>query len=80
MKRGFRGVWDAFMFHAVIKKRARVPASDSFVARRIAGPGLASNYFYQVNIEICQNRILVKNSAVQMAAVFTLRSYLFGWD
>jgi hypothetical protein len=32
----------------VIKKRARVPAGDSFVVRRIAGPGLASNYFYQV--------------------------------
>ncbi len=32
----------------MIKKRARVPAGDSFVVRRIAGPGLASNYFYQV--------------------------------
>ena len=48
LKRGCRGIWDAFMFHAVIKKKAKVPASNSFVARRIAGPGLASNYFYQV--------------------------------
>ena len=37
------------MYHAVIKSRARVPANNSFVARRIAGPGLASNYFLQVN-------------------------------
>jgi hypothetical protein len=36
------------IFNLVIKKRARVPAGDSFVVRRIAGPGLASNYFYQV--------------------------------
>ena len=50
VKRGIRAVWDAFMFHAVIKKRARIPASDSFIARRIAGPGLAANYFYQVGI------------------------------
>ena len=41
-------MWDTFMFHAVIKKRGRVPAQDGFIARRIAGPGLASNYFYQV--------------------------------
>ena len=38
------------MFHAVIRKRGRVPASNTFVARRTAGPGLASNYFYQVGI------------------------------
>ena len=33
------------------KKRARVPASNTFIAKRIKGPGLASNYFYQVNTE-----------------------------
>ena len=48
LKRGSRAVWDAFMFHAVIKKRGRVPCRDGFVAKRIFGPGLASNYFYQV--------------------------------
>ena len=37
------------MFHGVIKKRGRVPAQDGFIARRIAGPGLASNYFYQAS-------------------------------
>ena len=38
------------MYQAVIKSRARVPSHDSFVARRIAGPGLASNYFLQVRL------------------------------
>ena len=47
-RRGGRGLWDTFMFQAVIKSRARVPAHDSFIAKRIAGPGLASNYFLQV--------------------------------
>jgi hypothetical protein len=43
-------MWDAAAFHMLIKKRGRVPASDSFVVRRIAGPGLASNYFYQASL------------------------------
>jgi hypothetical protein len=44
-----RLVWDAAAFHLLIKKRGRVPASDSFVVKRIAGPGLASNYYYQAS-------------------------------
>ncbi len=48
VKRGFRATWDAFMFYAVIQKRGRVPSRDGFIARRIEGPGLASNYFFQV--------------------------------
>ncbi|XP_041363220.1 uncharacterized protein LOC121378908 [Gigantopelta aegis] len=51
LRRGGRGLWDSFMFHAIIKSRGRIPASDGFVARRIAGPGLASNYFYQIRPE-----------------------------
>ncbi|XP_044734371.1 uncharacterized protein LOC123296783 isoform X2 [Chrysoperla carnea] len=47
----FRLCWDSILFHAIIKKRGRIPASDSFVVRRIAGPGLASNYFFQIRPE-----------------------------
>jgi len=43
-----RVLWDTAMFHLVIKNRGRIPASDSFVVKRIAGPGLASDYYYQV--------------------------------
>ena len=50
-RRALRLGWDTVIFHAVIKKRARVPAGDSFVAKRISGPGLASNYFYQIKTE-----------------------------
>ena len=39
------------MFHAIIKKRARVPAGDSIIARRVVGPGLAKNFFYQIKTE-----------------------------
>lgn len=44
-----RVLWDTAMFHLVIKNRGRIPASDSFVVKRIAGPGLASDYYYQVS-------------------------------
>ncbi|XP_076160275.1 uncharacterized protein LOC143143176 isoform X2 [Ptiloglossa arizonensis] len=46
-----RVVWDTAMFHLVIKNRGRIPASDSFVVKRIAGPGLTSDYYYQIRPE-----------------------------
>ncbi|KAK4293817.1 hypothetical protein Pmani_033507 [Petrolisthes manimaculis] len=51
LRRGVRHVWDAIMFHVVIKKRGRIPASDSFLVKRIAGPGLHSNFYYQISCE-----------------------------
>lgn len=46
-----RLLWDAAIFHMIIKKRGRIPASDSFVVKRIAGPGLASDYYFQISPE-----------------------------
>nr|XP_024217346.1 uncharacterized protein LOC106677266 isoform X2 [Halyomorpha halys] len=46
-----RLVWDSLVFHAVIKKRGRIPASDSVIVKRIEGPGLNNNYFYQIRPE-----------------------------
>jgi hypothetical protein len=43
--------WDAAMFHLFIKKCGRVPASDSFAVKRIAGPGLALDYYFLVKPE-----------------------------
>lgn len=48
---GLRLVWDSVVFHFLIKKRGRIPACDSLVVKRIAGPGLASNYYYQIRPE-----------------------------
>ncbi|KAF5280931.1 hypothetical protein FQA39_LY17937 [Lamprigera yunnana] len=46
-----RLLWDSAIFHLIIKKRGRVPASDSFVVKRVAGPGLASDYYFQIRPE-----------------------------
>ena len=35
----------------LVSKRARVPLGDGFLARRIAGPGLAGAFFYQIRTE-----------------------------
>jgi hypothetical protein len=51
LRRGLRFSRDTFMFYTILKPKARVPSRDTFVAKRIAGPGLASNYFYQVKID-----------------------------
>ena len=46
-----RDAWDFLMFNLILKRFARIPDRDSFLARRIAGPGLASKYFYQIRPE-----------------------------
>eukprot|EP00092_Neocalanus_flemingeri_P037052 GFUD01040338.1.p1 GENE.GFUD01040338.1~~GFUD01040338.1.p1 ORF type:complete len:1135 (+),score=193.14 GFUD01040338.1:117-3521(+) len=51
LRKSFRQIWDSFLFHLVLKKRARVPAFNNFIAKRIEGPGMASNFFYQVKTE-----------------------------
>lgn len=46
-----RLLWDSLTFHTFIKKCGRVPASDSFVAKRIAGPGLGLEYYFIIKPE-----------------------------
>lgn len=47
----FRLLWDSIMFHLFIKKCGRVPSNDSFAVRRIAGPGLALDYYFSIKPE-----------------------------
>ena len=77
-RRGGRAVWDAFMFHAVIKKRARVPASDTFVARRTEGPGLATHYFYQVRW-LCHSEFVLGNMKIYWHFVSFLNTLMQQW-
>ena len=39
------------MYYFVLKCQARVPSHDTFVAKRVEGPGLASRHFYQAKPE-----------------------------
>ena len=42
-------MYDNVIYHLIVKRFARIPAHNSFLARRTAGPGLAAEYFYQVS-------------------------------
>ena len=51
-----RFFWDNLMYFLIIRNRGRIPVTDTFVARRISGPGLATNYYYQID----PNQVLIK--------------------
>ena len=51
VRKVLRDAWDTAIFHCMISSCARVPLSDNFLARRIAGPGMASTYYFQIKIE-----------------------------
>ncbi|MFA6092670.1 MAG: hypothetical protein WCU88_06570 [Elusimicrobiota bacterium] len=49
---GLRTPWDAAM-RVVLSRRGRIPSGDErFVVYRIAGPGLSSEYFFQVSPDL----------------------------
>ncbi|CAH0564403.1 unnamed protein product [Brassicogethes aeneus] len=67
-----RLLWDTTIFHLIIKKRGRVPASDSFVVKRIAGPGLASDYYFQISPEQALAAFEAKMELDELAAYQTV--------
>ena len=44
-----RLAWDWIMLETLIKRLGRIPAVDTLFASRVAGPGLGSNFYYQVS-------------------------------
>ena len=51
VRKVLRDAWDTVIFRCMIGNCARVPLSDNFLARRIAGPGMASTYYFQIKTE-----------------------------
>jgi hypothetical protein len=45
---GSRFIYDCIMFALVVWHRARIPANDGFLAKRIHGPGMAASVFVQL--------------------------------
>lgn len=43
--------WDAVVFHAVLKRGARLPPGDGWLSRRVAGPGLSQDHLYEASSE-----------------------------
>lgn len=59
--------WDALLFHGVVKRRGRVPLGDSWMATRVAGPGLSQDHLYQVNPEQALAAFLAKVESEQLS-------------
>ena len=68
IRKTLRDTWDALVFQLLIKKRARVPMSNTFLARRIAGPGMASEYYYQVRPEQALVALETRMEAAELKA------------
>ena len=52
LRAGLRAGYDLLVRSLIIRRLGRVPASTSFLARRVEGPGLSSAYFFQVAPEV----------------------------
>jgi hypothetical protein len=79
-------MYDRIIYHLIVKRFARIPAHDGFLARRTAGPGLAAEYFYQVSSPevlaalesvIEQNELSVYRSYVEHLLMKPVNEYRF---
>jgi len=56
LKGGFfaltRIFYDFLVFYLIIKPRSRLPVKNTFLARRIQGPGLVSDFYFQIDPEL----------------------------
>ena len=55
---GARSLYDAVVFHALVRNLGRVPARDAFLARRVAGPGLSHQVYFQPPEQACVHAAL----------------------
>ena len=51
-RKGAQSLHDSIAYHLIIRRLARVPARDTLAARRLEGPGLSSQIFYQIKPEL----------------------------
>ncbi len=71
-RKGFRDAWDAIIYQLVIRKRARVPLGNGFLAKRISGPGMASTYYYQIKTE---QALVALETFTELDRLTTYQSY-----
>jgi hypothetical protein len=79
-------MYDNVIYHLIVKRFARIPAHNGFLARRVAGPGLAAEYFYQVSSPevlaalealIEQNELRVYRSYIEQILMKPVDEYRF---
>ncbi|ODM94685.1 hypothetical protein Ocin01_11990 [Orchesella cincta] len=48
---GVRIAWDSLMFYSLIKPKGRLPSGNSWIVKRVMGPGLAPDFYFEITIE-----------------------------
>lgn len=61
IRSGLSWVYDKLMYGVVIKNLARVPTSNSFLARRVSGPDFMASYFYTMDYKYALLMLQVRN-------------------
>lgn len=70
--------WDHFTYHLFIKKFARVPSSNSFMVKRISGPGLTQNYYFLIRLEQALAAFEAKMELEELKAYqLSIKKYIF---
>jgi len=59
-------LYDYGIYHLILKNRAKIPSNDDFLVRRIAGPGLSSNYYYLIDYRMAILLLEFKMENIQM--------------
>lgn len=52
LRYSLRSSYDAVLFYTIIRRFARVPARNGFGIRRIKGPGLQSQFYFQISSDL----------------------------
>ncbi|MBF0361062.1 MAG: hypothetical protein HQK49_08630 [Oligoflexia bacterium] len=59
--------WDALMRKLIIAPYGKIPATDSWVATRVSGPGISVNYFYQIHPEMALVALQAKLESIELS-------------
>ena len=49
---GTRYLYDSLTYHMILKHFAKIPAANGFLEKRVAGPGLSTSYYYELDNEL----------------------------
>lgn len=63
--RGWRTFWD-FCFRGLINRHGKWPSHDTWLAQRIAGPGISSTYYYRLPLEVTKACLLARLEQVEL--------------
>lgn len=65
---GVNYLYDSMLFHGILKYRAKIPADNDKLVKRISGPGLSMDYYYLVDNELALVLLQIELERMEMDA------------